>query len=105
MRAGLARVVTAQLSCNSDLAVDNVCEEAIRENILEGQPAALACPHKDCGILAVRVRSSGMTRLWLKYSRDSPATELPRQCTLCCREFTPYSAYCCLSRVQLIALL
>ena len=63
MRAGLARAVTAQLSCSSDLAVDSLCETAIREGILDGQPVALTCPHKDCGILAVRVRSSGMTTL------------------------------------------
>ena len=63
MRAGLARAVAAQLSCSSDSAVDSLCEAAIRENIIEGQPAALACPHKDCGILAVRVSSSGKTTL------------------------------------------
>ena len=72
IRAGLARAVTAQLACSSDVAVDSVCEAAVRENILEGQPAALTSSHKDCGILAVRVRSSGMTRvLHEKFLRQS----------------------------------
>ena len=66
MRAGLARAVAAQLSCSSDLAVDSLCEAAIRDSILDGQPAALTCPHKDCGILGVRVRSSGMPTLLQK---------------------------------------
>ena len=55
MRAGLARAVSAALQSDRDATVDSVCEAAIREDILEGQPFAAACPHKDCGILAVRV--------------------------------------------------
>lgn len=59
MRAGLARAVSAALRSDRDAIVDSVCEAAIRENILEGQPFAAACPHKDCGVLAVRVDAPG----------------------------------------------
>ena len=59
MRAGLARAVTTQMQASTALAVDSICEATIRENILDGQPAALPCPHKDCGILAIRVNASG----------------------------------------------
>lgn len=59
MRTGLARAVSAALRSDRDTTVDSVCEAAIRENILEGQPFAAACPHKDCGVLAVRVDAPG----------------------------------------------
>ena len=88
MRAGMARAVTAQLSCSSNLAVDCVCEAAIRENILEGQPAALACPHKDCGILAVRVRSSGEISMLNGILRRVLPPWPPGECIMRCREWT-----------------
>lgn len=59
MRAGLARAVCTQILQSPATAVDSMCGTSIRENILEGQPAALPCPHKDCGILAVRVVAPG----------------------------------------------
>lgn len=59
MRTGLARAVAKQLSASADSTVDSVCEVSIRQDILQGQPAAVACPHKDCGILAVRVNAQG----------------------------------------------
>ncbi len=59
MRAGLAKAVCTQMLNTPAMTVDGTCEASIRENILEGQPAAIPCPHKDCGILAVRVNTSG----------------------------------------------
>ncbi len=59
MRAGLARAVATQMQTSTALAVDSICEASITDNILNGQPAALPCPHRDCGILAVRVTASG----------------------------------------------
>ena len=59
MRAGLARAVCTQMMKSPAMAVDDTCEAAIRENILHGQPAGIPCPHKDCGILAVRVYTPG----------------------------------------------
>ena len=59
MRAGLAQAVSATLRFNRDAIVDRVCEAAIRENVLEGQPFVAACPHKDCGVLAIRVDAPG----------------------------------------------
>ena len=59
MRAGLAKAVCTQMLNTPAKAVDDTCEASIRDNILEGQPAAIPCPHKDCGILAVRVNAAG----------------------------------------------
>ncbi|EIE19581.1 N-terminal nucleophile aminohydrolase [Coccomyxa subellipsoidea C-169] len=68
MRAGLARACADSLRADAAAAaspdlsaastVDAVCAQEIRDRIELGQPAGLACPHQDCGVLAVRVSRS-----------------------------------------------
>lgn len=70
MRAGLSRACAEALQVDAAAAaaeadarastVDAVCGREIRDCVELGQPAGLPCPHRDCGVLAVRVsRSSG----------------------------------------------
>ena len=82
---GLARVVTAQLSLQQQLGGRQRCAKQLsRENILEGQPAALTCPQKDCGILAVRVKSPGViTLLHEVLYADCPATRASQTMHAC----------------------
>ncbi len=68
MRAGLARACADSLRADAAAAagpdssatstVDAICAQEIRDRIELGQPAGLACPHQDCGVLAVRVSRS-----------------------------------------------
>lgn len=68
MHAGLARACADSLAAEVETAgdpgaladdsastVDAVCAREIRERIEAGQPPRLPCPHRDCGVLAVRV--------------------------------------------------
>ncbi|KAK9918491.1 hypothetical protein WJX75_004444 [Coccomyxa subellipsoidea] len=70
MRAGLSRACAEALQVDAAAAaaeadartstVDAICGREIRDCVELGQPAGLPCPHRDCGVLAVRVsRSSG----------------------------------------------
>ena len=57
IRAGLARACAAVLQENrgSALSCSGACQEVITQKVVEGQPAGLPCPHRDCGVLAVTV--------------------------------------------------
>ncbi|BDA46619.1 Threonine aspartase 1 at N-terminal half [Coccomyxa sp. Obi] len=75
MRAGLARACAKALAADAETAgdgagalgdsastVDAVCAREIRKRIEAGQPPMLPCPHRDCGVLAVRVSRSAAAR-------------------------------------------
>lgn len=75
MRAGLARACADALAVGSERAedagalgddsastVDAVCGREIQSRIEGGQPPRLPCPHRDCGVLAVRVSRSAAAR-------------------------------------------
>lgn len=57
MRAGLARACAAALQASSGDAqsCSSAAQRVIAQHVVEGQPPALPCPHRDCGVLAVTV--------------------------------------------------